>query len=68
MYLSDIFTISLNLFGGCGLSIPAGFDSKGLPIGLQLLGNYFDEDRLLSLSMFYERENPFYMKLPPLFK
>lgn len=68
MYLSDIFTISLNLFGGCGLSIPAGFDSKGLPIGLQLLGNYFDEDRLLSLSMFYERSNPFYMNLPPQFK
>ncbi|MCA1980487.1 MAG: Asp-tRNA(Asn)/Glu-tRNA(Gln) amidotransferase subunit GatA [Calditerrivibrio sp.] len=68
MYLSDIYTISLNLFGGCGISIPAGFDSNGLPIGLQLLGNYFDEERLLSLSDFYERHNPYYRKLPGMFK
>lgn len=68
MYLSDIYTISLNLFGGCGISIPAGFDPDGLPIGLQLLGNYFDEERLLSLSDFYERYNPYYKKLPEIFK
>ena len=39
MYLADIFTLSLNLSASCGLSVPCGFDSKGLPIGLQLIGN-----------------------------
>ncbi|MCX8085027.1 MAG: Asp-tRNA(Asn)/Glu-tRNA(Gln) amidotransferase subunit GatA [Calditerrivibrio sp.] len=67
MYLSDIYTISLNLFGGCGLSIPAGFDSNNLPIGLQLLGNYFDEDRLLSLALAFEKETEFYKSLPEKF-
>lgn len=68
MYLSDIYTISLNLFGGCGLSIPGGFDANGLPIGVQLLGNYFDEDRLLSLASFFERATEYYKKLPENFK
>jgi aspartyl-tRNA(Asn)/glutamyl-tRNA(Gln) amidotransferase subunit A len=68
MYLSDIYTISLNLFGGCGISIPAGFDKQGLPIGIQLLGNYFDEDRLLSLSSFFERGTEYFKKLPDRFK
>lgn len=68
MYLSDIYTISLNLFGGCGLSVPAGFDSHGLPIGVQLLGNYFDEDRLLSLAQYFERETVYYRQLPERFR
>ncbi|MEF3255005.1 MAG: Asp-tRNA(Asn)/Glu-tRNA(Gln) amidotransferase subunit GatA [Deferribacterales bacterium] len=68
MYLSDIYTISLNLFGGAGISIPCGFDSKGLPIGLQILGNYFDEDRLLSVAEFFENSNPFYRELPQNYK
>jgi len=68
MYLSDIYTISLNLFCGCGISIPAGFDKQGLPIGIQLLGNYFDEDRLLSLSSFFERGTEYFKKLPDRFK
>ena len=44
MYLSDIFTISLNLAGMCGISVPCGFDGQGLPIGLQLIGPHLGED------------------------
>jgi aspartyl-tRNA(Asn)/glutamyl-tRNA(Gln) amidotransferase subunit A len=43
MYLSDIFTISLNLAGMCGISVPCGFDAKGLPIGLQLIGPHLGD-------------------------
>jgi len=56
MYLSDIYTLSLNLFGGCGLSVPCGFDSDGMPIGVQLLGNYFEEGSILNLAYAFERE------------
>jgi len=55
MYLSDINTISLNLYGGCGLSIPCGFDKDGMPIGVQLLGKYFDEGTILNLAYAYEQ-------------
>jgi len=47
MYLSDIYTITLNLAGVPGVSVPCGFSSNGLPIGLQLIGRHFDESRLL---------------------
>lgn len=50
MYLSDVFTISANLAGIPGISIPAGCDSKGLPIGIQLLGNHFNEKKLLQIA------------------
>jgi aspartyl-tRNA(Asn)/glutamyl-tRNA(Gln) amidotransferase subunit A len=50
MYLSDIFTISVNLAGIPGLSLPCGFTPGGLPIGLQLLGKPFDEVRLLQAA------------------
>lgn len=50
MYLSDIYTITLNLAGVPGVSIPCGFSSNGLPIGLQLIGRHFDEARLLSAA------------------
>ncbi len=56
MYLSDINTISLNLYGGCGLSMPCGFDKDGMPIGVQLLGKYFDEGRLYNLAYAYEQQ------------
>ncbi len=49
MYLSDIYTIAVNLAGLPGVSIPAGF-SDGMPVGLQLIGNHFDESRLLNLA------------------
>jgi aspartyl-tRNA(Asn)/glutamyl-tRNA(Gln) amidotransferase subunit A len=47
MYLSDIYTITLNLAGLPGLSMPCGLTSNGLPVGIQLIGNQFDEARLL---------------------
>ncbi len=50
MYLSDIFTLSANLAGIPGISIPAGIDSKGLPIGLQILCKHFDEKKMLQIS------------------
>jgi aspartyl-tRNA(Asn)/glutamyl-tRNA(Gln) amidotransferase subunit A len=55
MYLMDIYTISANLAGLPGLSIPCGFDSSNLPIGLQLLGPPFEEERLLRAARMYER-------------
>lgn len=56
MYLSDIFTISCNLAGNCGISIPCGFTrSPKLPIGLQLLGKSFGESTILRLAHAYER-------------
>jgi aspartyl-tRNA(Asn)/glutamyl-tRNA(Gln) amidotransferase subunit A len=56
MYLSDIYTISANLAGIPGISIPCGFTASHLPIGLQLLAAPFEEDRLLRTSRMYERE------------
>ncbi len=47
MYLADIFTVSANLAGIPGLSIPAGVSAEGLPIGMQLLGDHFKESELL---------------------
>jgi aspartyl-tRNA(Asn)/glutamyl-tRNA(Gln) amidotransferase subunit A len=54
MYLQDIFTIPANLAGICGISIPGGF-SNGLPVGLQLLGNFFAEDLILRVADAFER-------------
>jgi aspartyl-tRNA(Asn)/glutamyl-tRNA(Gln) amidotransferase subunit A len=54
MYLSDIYTVSANLAGIPGISVPAGTDSQGLPIGLQLLGRQFDEGTLLNAADFIE--------------
>lgn len=49
MYLQDVFTIPANLAGICGVSIPGGF-SEGLPVGMQILGNYLDEDKILRVA------------------
>jgi aspartyl-tRNA(Asn)/glutamyl-tRNA(Gln) amidotransferase subunit A len=54
MYLSDVFTIPLNLAGLPGLSVPCGFDSAGLPIGLQLIGKAWDEESLFAAAGAYE--------------
>ncbi len=58
MYLSDIYTVSANLAGTPGISVPAGLSSEGLPIGLQLVGNFWSEDVLLNLGNVYEKEFP----------
>ncbi|MCI0696325.1 Asp-tRNA(Asn)/Glu-tRNA(Gln) amidotransferase subunit GatA [candidate division KSB1 bacterium] len=54
MYLADIFTVSVNLAGVPGISIPFGVDAKGLPIGLQIIGKAFDEKNVLQLAHFLE--------------
>ncbi|MDH5356013.1 MAG: Asp-tRNA(Asn)/Glu-tRNA(Gln) amidotransferase subunit GatA [Gammaproteobacteria bacterium] len=63
MYLQDIYTISLNLAGLPGMSIPAGF-SQGLPVGLQLVGNYFDEARLLNTAHQFQLSNDWHLQSP----
>ncbi len=55
MYLSDVFTLSMNLAGICGLSLPCGFDLRGLPIGLQVMGPAFGEARVLRVAHAYEQ-------------
>ena len=55
MYLGDIYTISINLAGLPGLSIPCGTDSKGLPIGMQLIGDCFKEKNLIRVAYTYEK-------------
>jgi len=66
MYLSDICTISANLAGIPGVSVPAGFSSAGLPIGLQLLAGPFAEERLLRAARMFERETDWHTKRPSL--
>ena len=64
MYLSDIFTISANLAGIPGISIPCGFSSAGLPIGLQILGKHFDEEKLLQVAYQFEQATDFHKRKP----
>lgn len=66
MYLSDIYTIPANLAGIPGISIPCGFTSAGLPIGMQILGKYFDEKKLLKMAKLFENETDFHLKRPKL--
>jgi aspartyl-tRNA(Asn)/glutamyl-tRNA(Gln) amidotransferase subunit A len=65
MYLSDIYTISANLAGIPGISIPCGFSSTSLPIGLQLMAPPFEEERLLRAARMFERETDWHRKTPP---
>ena len=70
MYLADIFTIPANLAGICGISLPCGFarseDARPLPIGLQLLGNAWDEPRLLQIAYAYEQSTDWHKQRPSL--
>lgn len=56
MYLSDIYTIPVNLAGNCAINVPCGFSSEGLPIGLQIIGDYFAEATLFSAAAAIERD------------
>ncbi len=66
MYLSDVFTLSVNLAGICGLSLPCGFDAAGLPIGLQLIAGAFEERTLLAAAYAYEQATGWHEKKPGL--
>jgi len=63
MYLSDIYTIATNLAGLPGMSVPAGF-SNSLPVGLQIIGNYFDEARLLNVAHQYQNVTDWHRQIP----
>ena len=63
MYLSDIYTIAANLAGLPGMSVPAGF-VNGLPVGLQIIGNYFDEARLLNVAHRYQQVTEWHRQTP----
>jgi len=67
MYLSDIYTIAVNLAGLPGMSIPAGF-AAGLPVGLQLIGNYFAEGRLLAAAHQYQQVTDWHQRCPAAFE
>jgi len=67
MYLSDIYTIAVNLAGLPGMSVPAGF-VDGKPIGLQIIGNYFEESRLLNVAHQYQQQTDWHRKIPETYK
>jgi len=64
MYLNDIFTIPAPLAGLPGLSIPCGFDAGGLPVGLQIMGNYFSEAKMLGAAHRYQQATDWHLRAP----
>jgi len=64
MYLSDIYTIAVNLAGLPGMSIPCGFGGNGLPVGLQIIGDYFAEARMLNVAHQYQRVTDHHDRAP----
>jgi len=64
MYLSDIYTISINLAGLPAISVPCGFSKAGLPIGMQLIGRAFEEETLLRAAHAYEQSTQWHVKKP----
>jgi aspartyl-tRNA(Asn)/glutamyl-tRNA(Gln) amidotransferase subunit A len=67
MYLDDLYTIPINLAGLPGMSIPCGFGAKGRPVGLQVVGNYFDEARMLAAAHAYQQATDWHTKAPAAF-
>ncbi len=65
MYLQDIYTIAVNLAGLPGMSIPAGFGKNKLPIGLQIIGNYFSEAQMLNVAHRYQQATDWHTRMPP---
>ena len=68
MYLADICTVSLNIAGLPGISIPCGVDSTGMPIGMQIIGKHFDEETILNAAYTYEQKIKFRENYKPEFK
>jgi aspartyl-tRNA(Asn)/glutamyl-tRNA(Gln) amidotransferase subunit A len=64
MYLSDIYTIAVNLAGLPGMSIPCGFGANDMPVGLQIVGNYFDEARMLNAAHQYQLATDWHSRAP----
>lgn len=64
MYLEDVFTLPINLAGICGVSVPCSFDQDGLPIGLQLLGPAFGEERIIRAAYAYEQTTDWHKHAP----
>ena len=68
MYLADICTVSVNIAGLPGISVPAGADSQGMPIGMQLIGNSFCEETILNAAYTFEQKTKFRENYKPEFK
>jgi aspartyl-tRNA(Asn)/glutamyl-tRNA(Gln) amidotransferase subunit A len=66
MYLSDIFTISVNLAGVPGISIPCGFTTNNMPVGMQIIGKHFDEESILKVAFAYEQSTEWHRRRPNL--
>ena len=66
MYLNDIYTIAVNLAGLPGMSIPCGFDAGQRPVGLQIIGDYFAESRMLNAAHQYQRATDWHARAPAL--
>jgi aspartyl-tRNA(Asn)/glutamyl-tRNA(Gln) amidotransferase subunit A len=66
MYLADVYTVCVNVAGLPALALPCGFDDKNLPIGFQLIGNYFTEDKLFSIGHQYQQSTDFHLTKPKL--
>ncbi len=67
MYLADICTVSVNIAGLPGISIPCGVDKEGMPVGMQLIGNKFEEEKLLNIAYIFEQKTKFREKYAPKF-
>ena len=64
MYLSDIYTIAVNLAGLPGMSIPVGFGANGRPVGMQIIGNYFSEAKMLNVAHQYQHATDWHLRMP----
>jgi aspartyl-tRNA(Asn)/glutamyl-tRNA(Gln) amidotransferase subunit A len=64
MYLSDIYTISTNLAGLPGMSLPCGFGNNSMPVGLQIIGRWFDEARMLNVAHQYQQVTDWHTRMP----
>jgi len=67
MYLEDIYTLGVSLAGLPGMSVPCGFGENNMPIGLQIIGNYFDEGRMLATAHHYQQVTDWHTRRPGAF-
>ena len=64
MYLEDIYTVPVNIAGLPAMSVPAGFDKEGLPIGLQIIANSFEEEKIFKVAYTFEQNTDYNKKRP----